>query len=104
MRIGIGLWCLQSTATAPRSHPRLYRELVDDARLAERVGLDSLWLSEHHVFYDGYCPALLPAASAVLSAWPGSLDVLARHLATRAATAQFPEIVARLADQLDPIT
>ena len=68
MRIGIGLWCLQSTATAPRPFPRAYAELVEDARLAERVGLDSLWLSEHHVFYDGYCPALLPAASGVLSA------------------------------------
>ena len=68
MRIGIGLWCLQSTATAPRPFPRAYAELVEDARLAERVGLDSLWLSEHHVFYDGYCSALLPAASGVLSA------------------------------------
>ena len=68
MRIGIGLWCLQSTATAPRPFPRAYHELIEDARLTERVGLDSLWLSEHHAFYDGYCPALLPAASAVLSA------------------------------------
>ena len=68
MRIGIGLWCLQSTATAPRPFGQAYAELREDAQLAERVGLDSLWLSEHHVFYDGYCPALLPLASAVLSA------------------------------------
>ena len=68
MRIGIGLWCLQSTATAPRPFSLAYKELIEDARLAERIGLDSLWLSEHHVFYDGYCPALLPVASAVLSA------------------------------------
>lgn len=68
MRIGIGLWCLQSTATAPRPFPRAYRELIEDAQLAERVGLDSLWLSEHHGYYDGYCPALLPVASAVLNA------------------------------------
>ncbi len=67
MRIGIGLWCLQSTATAPRSFTQAYAELLDDARLAERVGIDSLWLSEHHRYYDGYCPALLPAASAALS-------------------------------------
>ena len=67
MRIGIGLWCLQSTATAPRPFARAYSELLGDARLAEKVGLDSLWLSEHHVYYDGYCPALLPAASAALS-------------------------------------
>ena len=67
MRIGIGLWCLQSTATAPRPFTQAYAELLDDARLAERVGIDSLWLSEHHRYYDGYCPALLPAASAALS-------------------------------------
>ncbi len=67
MRLGVGLWCLQSTATAPRSFTAAYQDLLDDARLAERVGIDSLWLSEHHRYYDGYCPALLPAASATLS-------------------------------------
>jgi len=67
VKLGIGLWCLQSTATAPRSFTAAYAELLDDARLAERVGLHSLWLSEHHGYYDGYCPALLPAASAALA-------------------------------------
>ncbi|MEM9656001.1 MAG: LLM class flavin-dependent oxidoreductase [Actinomycetota bacterium] len=67
MRIGIGLWCLQSTATAPKAFTAAYQELLDDARLAERVGVHSLWLSEHHGYYDGYCPALLPAAAAALS-------------------------------------
>lgn len=68
MKIGIGLWCLQSTATAPRPFTQLYSELLDDARLAEQVGIHSLWLSEHHGYYDGYCPALLPAAAAALAA------------------------------------
>lgn len=68
MRIGIGLWCLQSTTTQPRSFVDLYGELTTDAQLAERVGLDSIWLSEHHGFYDGYCPALLTAAGAALAA------------------------------------
>ena len=67
MKIGIGLWCLQSTATAPRSFTQAYQDLLDDARLAEQVGIHSLWLSEHHGYYDGYCPALLPAAAAALS-------------------------------------
>ncbi|MGI9614901.1 MAG: LLM class flavin-dependent oxidoreductase, partial [Acidimicrobiales bacterium] len=67
MKIGIGLWCLQSTATAPRSFTTAYRHLLDDARLAERAGIHSLWLSEHHGYYDGYCPALLPAAAATLA-------------------------------------
>ena len=67
MKIGIGLWCLQSTATAPRSFTTAYQHLLDDARLAEQVGIHSLWLSEHHGYYDGYCPALLPAAAATLA-------------------------------------
>lgn len=54
MRFGLGLWCLQSTALAPRHHVHAYRELLEDARLAERLGYDSVWLSEHHFFYDGY--------------------------------------------------
>ena len=68
MKVGVGLWCLQSTATAPRAWTQAYAELLDDARLTEDVGLHSLWLSEHHGYYDGYCPALLPAAAAALAA------------------------------------
>ena len=68
MQVGIGLWCLQSTATAPRSFTQAYAELIEDAQLAERSGVHSLWLSEHHGYYDGYCPALLPAAAAALAA------------------------------------
>lgn len=67
MKIGAGLWCLQSTATAPRSFTQAYADFLDDARLAEASGVHSLWLSEHHGYYDGYCPALLPAAAAALS-------------------------------------
>ncbi|NYD68085.1 LLM class flavin-dependent oxidoreductase [Agromyces atrinae] len=68
MRFGAGLWCLQATATAPRPHGRAYATLLDDARHLEQCGYESLWLSEHHFFYDGYCPSLLPVASAVLAA------------------------------------
>lgn len=67
MRFGVGLWCLQATASTPRSHVRAYRELLDAARLTDELGYHSLWLSEHHFYYDGYCPALLTAASAALS-------------------------------------
>src|SRR5581483_7025057 len=33
---------------------------------AESLGFDSIWLSEHHFWFDGYCPADLVAAGAVL--------------------------------------
>jgi alkanesulfonate monooxygenase SsuD/methylene tetrahydromethanopterin reductase-like flavin-dependent oxidoreductase (luciferase family) len=32
---------------------------------AEDVGLDEVWLTEHHFAEDGYCPALLPVAAAI---------------------------------------
>ncbi|BCB89626.1 LLM class flavin-dependent oxidoreductase [Phytohabitans suffuscus] len=67
MRFGAGLWCLQATATAPRHHSTAYRQLLEDAVALEAFGYEGMWLSEHHFFYDGYCPAVLPAAAAALA-------------------------------------
>lgn len=67
MKFGAGLYCLQSTASTPR-HPTVpYRQLLADARLLDELGYEGMWLSEHHFYYDGYCPALLPVAAAALS-------------------------------------
>jgi alkanesulfonate monooxygenase SsuD/methylene tetrahydromethanopterin reductase-like flavin-dependent oxidoreductase (luciferase family) len=59
---------MRSTAAAPASAPVLHRELQEDARLAEELGFHSLWLSEHHFWYDGWCPSLLVAGAAALGA------------------------------------
>ena len=67
MRFGVGLFSLQCTAMQPVHWAGAYRDLRDYATLLEELGYDELWLSEHHFFYDGYCPALLPAAASVLS-------------------------------------
>jgi alkanesulfonate monooxygenase SsuD/methylene tetrahydromethanopterin reductase-like flavin-dependent oxidoreductase (luciferase family) len=66
--IGLGLWTMQSTAEAPRAHVDLYRDLRDDARAAERLGFHSIWTSEHHFWYDGWCPSPLLAATTALAA------------------------------------
>lgn len=68
MKFGVGLYCLQATASTPRHPSTPYRELLEDARLLEDWGYDGMWLSEHHFFYDGYCPALLPVAAGLLAA------------------------------------
>jgi len=68
VKIGVGLWCLQSTATRPRHFSDVYDEMIAFGDLADRVGIHSFWLSEHHGYHDGYCPALLPPAAAVLEA------------------------------------
>ena len=67
MRFGVGLFSLQCTAMQPRHWAGAYRDMRELAGLLEDLGYDELWLSEHHFFYDGYCPALLPAAASVLS-------------------------------------
>ena len=65
MKFGLGLWGMQSWITAPRHHARLYEEMLEDACWAEELGFDSIWLTEHHFWYDGYCPSLLEAAAAM---------------------------------------
>ena len=49
----------------------LYQLLQQDASLAEALGFHSLWLAEHHFWYDGWCPAPVAAAAAVLGAPAG---------------------------------
>ncbi len=66
--VGVGLWAMRATASLPGSHARLYAELVRDGQLAEELGFHSLWIAEHHFWYDGWCPAPLVAAGAVLGA------------------------------------
>jgi alkanesulfonate monooxygenase SsuD/methylene tetrahydromethanopterin reductase-like flavin-dependent oxidoreductase (luciferase family) len=58
---------MRSTAASPASHPELYARLREDARLAEALGFHSVWLAEHHFWYDGWCPAALVAAASVLA-------------------------------------
>jgi alkanesulfonate monooxygenase SsuD/methylene tetrahydromethanopterin reductase-like flavin-dependent oxidoreductase (luciferase family) len=68
MKLGIGLWALRAPAAMPAGFPELYGRLSADARLAEEFGFESLWIAEHHFWYDGWCPAPLVAAAAVAAA------------------------------------
>jgi alkanesulfonate monooxygenase SsuD/methylene tetrahydromethanopterin reductase-like flavin-dependent oxidoreductase (luciferase family) len=42
-----------------------YRQVMDRLVEAERLGVDSVWLSEHHSFEDGYLPQPLTIAAAL---------------------------------------
>jgi len=68
MEIGIGLWGMQSTRSAPLPHVALYRQLAEDAQWAEELGFESLWLTEHRFWYDGYLPSLLTAGGYIAGA------------------------------------
>jgi alkanesulfonate monooxygenase SsuD/methylene tetrahydromethanopterin reductase-like flavin-dependent oxidoreductase (luciferase family) len=53
---------------APRWHrpfPQYYAEQLAQVRLAEQLGYDTVWLSEHHFSEDGYSPSLLPIAASI---------------------------------------
>ena len=65
LRLGLGVFGMQAVPQRPDHHVKLYRDLLEDAELAESLGFDSIWLSEHHFWFDGYCPADLVAAGAV---------------------------------------
>lgn len=69
VEVGVALWSMQRTQAVPApGWPQLYADLQDDARLAEELGYDSLWVAEHRFWYDGWCPQPLVAAAAALAA------------------------------------
>jgi alkanesulfonate monooxygenase SsuD/methylene tetrahydromethanopterin reductase-like flavin-dependent oxidoreductase (luciferase family) len=68
MRVGVGLWTLQSTASAPRNLTASYAALRDDARRVEALGYDSMWFAEHRFWYDGWCAQPLVAIAAAAGA------------------------------------
>jgi alkanesulfonate monooxygenase SsuD/methylene tetrahydromethanopterin reductase-like flavin-dependent oxidoreductase (luciferase family) len=67
MRFGVGDFSGQRPPDSPTTHRRLYAEMLDQAEQIEAAGLDSMWLSEHHFAEDGYMPAVLPLAAALLA-------------------------------------
>ncbi len=64
-RVGLALWTMQSTAAGPGLHRTLYRRFGEDAQLADRLGFAAVWIGEHRVWYDGWCPAPLHALAYV---------------------------------------
>jgi alkanesulfonate monooxygenase SsuD/methylene tetrahydromethanopterin reductase-like flavin-dependent oxidoreductase (luciferase family) len=65
MRFGIGYYSLQSPPHNPVPHQQLYAEILEQIAVAEKLGFESAWLTEHHFLSYGYCPSLLVAASAI---------------------------------------
>jgi len=43
----------------------VYRQALEQVRLLDEAGLDTVWFSEHHFLDDGYLPSVVPVAGAV---------------------------------------
>jgi alkanesulfonate monooxygenase SsuD/methylene tetrahydromethanopterin reductase-like flavin-dependent oxidoreductase (luciferase family) len=68
VKFGAGVWGMQSTWRYPQRLTELYREAIEEAQLAEALGYDSVWVTEHRSWYDGYCPSLLLTCAALAGA------------------------------------
>lgn len=65
MRFGFGLITCERHPTDPRRPEEIYSHALALAEQAERLGFDSVWVSEHHFLDDGYLPSLLPMCAAI---------------------------------------
>lgn len=66
MKIGVGLFSMQTHKDLPNiTHRELYKDTLENVKLAEDLGFYSAWLSEHHFMEDGYCSSPLAMAAAM---------------------------------------
>src|ERR1700722_7063771 len=64
MNFGFTLF-FRNPPPAKVSFAELYRKEIELAVVAEELGYDTVWLTEHHFVDDGYSPSLLPIAAAI---------------------------------------
>lgn len=63
-RLGLAL-TFQSRPDLGESFATAYGESLELAAEADRLGVDDIWVSEHHGEADGYCPSPVVAAAAI---------------------------------------
>ena len=68
-QINFGLWYdFRNPASTGLSFESLYQQNLEQIVWAERLGFDSVWLTEHHFVEDGYTPSPLVIAGAIAQA------------------------------------
>jgi alkanesulfonate monooxygenase SsuD/methylene tetrahydromethanopterin reductase-like flavin-dependent oxidoreductase (luciferase family) len=58
------LFSIRNPSRWQKPWPQVYDEMLEQVQVAEELGFDSVWMSEHHGAEDGYCPSTLVAAAA----------------------------------------
>ena len=69
MKFGIS-FSFQAHRALGETYDKAYREGLELAAEASRLGIDSIWASEHHGEPDGYCPSPVVACAALAVAAP----------------------------------
>jgi alkanesulfonate monooxygenase SsuD/methylene tetrahydromethanopterin reductase-like flavin-dependent oxidoreductase (luciferase family) len=65
LEFGAGIITCQRFPGDARTDQTLYAEALEFAERAEALGLDSVFVSEHHFVDDGYTPSVLPLCAAI---------------------------------------
>ena len=65
MKFGIGPFSMRKYPENPSSHADIYKQALEQVKLAEEVNFDSAWIAEHHFLEDGFCPSPIVTASAM---------------------------------------
>jgi alkanesulfonate monooxygenase SsuD/methylene tetrahydromethanopterin reductase-like flavin-dependent oxidoreductase (luciferase family) len=63
--VAFGLWYDFRNPVPDRPFSTFYRQVLDQIAWAEEIGLDSVWLTEHHFCDDGYTPSPFTLAAAI---------------------------------------
>ena len=68
MEIGLGAFSGECLPLEGKSHTQVLRDSIAQIQLAEQVGLDAVWITEHHFLASGYVGSVLPYAAAAAQA------------------------------------
>ena len=61
LKFGV-LFSLRNPSQWQKPWPQVYQETLEQIVIAEELGFDSVWISEHHGADDGYCPPVVPVS------------------------------------------
>jgi alkanesulfonate monooxygenase SsuD/methylene tetrahydromethanopterin reductase-like flavin-dependent oxidoreductase (luciferase family) len=64
LRFGVA-YDFRNPPDSPLSTAALYERVLSQVRLADQLGYDLVWFTEHHFVADGYLPSVVAAAGAV---------------------------------------